>query len=156
MKNSDLISGWSNTLAALRCYTQSRGVALSAELENQLTIDLVGRIKIAPADKPVVFVDANGKEHDLLTHVLEKQPVTQAKATDPNPFSRESWNLTRQYVIQNANPEMAGRMQCEASGPTPETTEPNPFLLGKTWNLTQQMMLEIKNPALAAELKQKA
>jgi hypothetical protein len=76
MKNLDLISGWSNTLTALRCYTRSRGVALSSELENQLTVALVGRIKFATTDEPVVFVDDNGKEHDLLTHVLGRRPVT--------------------------------------------------------------------------------
>ncbi|NNM72412.1 hypothetical protein [Enterovirga aerilata] len=112
------------------------------------------------AGHPIVAVE-NGVTRELELHehlkgLARTKPewfekhVTGATAT--NPWSKSTWNVTKQAMMTRADPEAAKRMKAQAAEADGTSNPWTP----QGRNLTAQMKITLSNPALAAKLKQEA
>lgn len=177
---TEVIAGRNNTAAALRHLLDLHGLKLTQEGEDALAAHLADRLVVNRAmgkGHEVKYLDEAGSKADLTTYLagLYRQPETKRFFTSTggpirlphgasllalNPFSKRTWNVTQQMLLQRDEPEYAVQLERHAAveGDVRRDEEgdiENPYSRAG-FNLTQQMLLERNDPERAETLRRAA
>lgn len=174
---TEVIAGRTNTAAALQHLLDMHGLKLNQEGEDALAERLADRLvvnRVLGRGHEVKYLDEAGSEADLTTYLasLYHRPETKrffvstggsiklpqgASLLTKNPFSKRTWNVTQQMLLQRDDPVYAEQLARHAAMDRNDRRDDhgdreNPYSRAG-FNLTQQMLLERKDPEHAETLR---
>jgi hypothetical protein len=177
---TQVIAGRTNTAAALQHLLHLHGLKLTQEGEDTLAEHLADRLvvnRVLGRGHEATYVDDAGSEADLTTYLASLYQGSETKRffvstggsiqlpqgaslLTKNPFSKRTWNVTQQMLLQRDDPVYAEQLARHAAMDRndhrgDDGDRENPYSRAG-FNLTQQMLLERNDPQRAETLRRAA